>query len=88
MERRHTVPSRQEEGGPYRKAGIDIQNYDKRLAVVVADVSIFDEYKFERRRVWKPLRQLRLLAEALNEEAVMESTNILETGMGEALERY
>ena len=32
---------------PYRIAGIDV--HKKKLAVVVADVLIHDEYKFERR---------------------------------------
>lgn len=61
---------------PYRIAGIDV--HKKKLAVVVADVSIHDEYKFERRWYGSQPEQLRLLAEWLveqqAEEAVMEST--------------
>jgi len=61
---------------PYRIAGIDV--HKKKLAVVVADVLIHDEYKFERRWYGSHPEQLRLLAEWLIEqqveEAVMEST--------------
>ena len=75
---------------PYRIAGIDV--HKKKLAVVVADVSIHDEYKFERRWYGSHPEQLRLLAEWLieqqAEEAVMESTAQYWKPVWEALERY
>ena len=75
---------------PYRIAGIDV--HKKKLAVVVADVSTHDEYKFERRWYGSHPEQLRLLAEWLIEqqveEAVMESTAQYWKPVWEALERY
>src|SRR5258707_10506650 len=61
---------------PYRMAGIDV--HKKKLAVVVADVEIEDEYQFERRWYGSNSEQLRVLSEWLIEqqveEVVMEST--------------
>ena len=61
---------------PYRIAGIDV--HKKKLAVVVADVEVEDEYQFERRWHGSNPEQLQLLAEWLIqqqvEEVVMEST--------------
>ena len=60
----------------YRIAGIDV--HKKLLAVVVADVEIEGEYQFERRQFGSTPEHLRLLAEWLIEqevvEVVMEST--------------
>ena len=60
----------------YRIAGIDV--HKKKLAVVVADVEVEDEYQFERRWYGSQPEQLRALAEWLIEqqveEVVMEST--------------
>jgi hypothetical protein len=60
----------------YMLAGIDV--HKKKLAVVVADVEVEDEYKFERRWFGSNPEQLRLLSEWLSEqqveEIVMEST--------------
>ena len=60
----------------YRVAGIDV--HKRMLAVVVADVHVEGEYRFERRHFGSNLEQLRLLAdwllEQMVEEAVMEST--------------
>ena len=60
----------------YRIAGIDV--HKKMLAVVVADVEIEGEYQFERRQFGSNPELLRLLAEWLVEqevvEVVMEST--------------
>ena len=61
---------------PYRIAGIDV--HKKKLAVVVADVEVDDEYQFERRWYGSNPEQLQELAEWLIEqqveEVVMEST--------------
>src|SRR5215469_12691970 len=61
---------------PYRIAGIDV--HKKKLAVVVADVEVDDEYQFERRWYGSTPEHLRLLSEWLVEqqveEVVMEST--------------
>ena len=60
----------------YRIAGIDV--HKKKLAVVVADVEVDDEYQFERRWYGSNPEHLRLLSEWLVEqqveEVVMEST--------------
>jgi hypothetical protein len=62
---------------PYRIAGIDV--HKKKLAVVVADVEVDDEYQFERRWYGSNPEQMQLLSEWLVEqqveEAVMESTS-------------
>src|SRR5215470_13380726 len=75
---------------PYRIAGIDV--HKKKLAVVVADVEVEDEYRFERRWFGSNPEQLRLLAEWLIEqqveEAVMESTAQYWKPVWGALERY
>src|SRR2546426_10050541 len=61
---------------PYRIAGVDV--HKKMLAVVVSDVEVEGEYKFERRMFGSNPEQLRLLAawllEQEVEEVVMEST--------------
>jgi transposase len=61
---------------PYRIAGIDV--HKKKLAVVVADVEVDDEYRFERRWYGSNPEQLQLLSDWLLEQAVeevvMEST--------------
>jgi hypothetical protein len=61
---------------PYRIAGIDV--HKKKLAVVVADVEVEDEYQFERRWYGSNPEQMQLLGEWLIqqqvEEVVMEST--------------
>lgn len=61
---------------PYRIAGIDV--HKKKLAVVVADIEVEDEYQFERRWYGSNPEQLRVLSEWLVEqqieEVVMEST--------------
>ena len=61
----------------YRIAGIDV--HKKKLAVVVADVEVEDEYQFERRWYGSQPEQFRALAEWLIEqqveEVVMESTD-------------
>src|SRR5260370_33568703 len=75
---------------PYRMAGIDV--HKKRLAVVVADVEIEEEYQFERRWYGSNPEQLRVLAEWLIEqqveEVVMESTAQYWKPVWEALERF
>jgi len=75
---------------PYRIAGIDV--HKKKLAVVVAEVEVHDEYQFERRWFGSNPEQLRLLAEWLIEqqveEAVMESTAQYWKPVWGALERY
>ena len=59
----------------YRIAGIDV--HKKMLAVVVSDVEVDGEYRFERVRYGSTPEHLRLLAEWLItqqvEEVVMES---------------
>jgi transposase len=61
---------------PYRIAGIDV--HKKKLAVVVADVEVDDEYQFKRCWYGSTPEHLRLLSEWLVEqqveEVVMEST--------------
>src|SRR5499426_1062964 len=75
---------------PYRIAGIDV--HKKKLAVVVADVEVNDEYQFERRWYGSNPEQLQLLSEWLVEqqveEAVMESTAQYWKPVWGALERY
>jgi hypothetical protein len=60
----------------YRIAGIDV--HKKKLAVVVADVEVEEEYQFEQRWYGSNPEQLQKLAEWLIEqqveEVVMEST--------------
>src|SRR5438128_11854098 len=75
---------------PYRIAGIDV--HKKKLAVVVADVEVEDEYQFERRWYGSNPEQLRVLSKWLIEhqveELVMESTaQYGKPGWG-GLERY
>ena len=74
----------------YRIAGIDV--HKKKLAVVVADVEVHDEYQFERRWFGSNPEQLKQLAEWLIEqrveEVVMESTAQYWQGVWGALERY
>ena len=74
----------------YRIAGIDV--HKKKLAVVLADVEVEDEYQFERRWYGSNPEQLRRLAEWLIEqqveEVVMESTAQYWKPVWEALERY
>src|SRR5258705_179598 len=53
---------------PYRMARIDV--HKKRLAVVVADVEVEDEYQFERRWYGSNPEQLRVLSEWLIEQQV------------------
>jgi hypothetical protein len=61
---------------PYRIAGIDV--HKKMLAVVVADVEVEGDYRFDRHKVGTSPGELRALAEWLVEreveEVVMEST--------------
>ena len=75
---------------PYRIAGIDV--HKKMLAVVVSDVEIDGEYKFERRQFGSNPAQLRWLADWLLEqqveEVVMESTAQYWRPVWGALERY
>src|ERR1700737_3700636 len=75
---------------PYRMAGIDV--HKKRLAVVVADVEVEDEYQFERRWYGSNPEQLRVLSEWLIErqveEVVMESTAQYWKPVWGAVERY
>ena len=74
----------------YRIAGIDV--HKKKLAVVVADVEVEDEYQFERRWYGSNPEQLRVLSEWLREqqieEVVMESTAQYWKPVWGALERY
>jgi transposase len=74
----------------YRIAGIDV--HKKKLAVVVADVEVDDEYQFERRWFASNPEQLRGLADWLIEqrveEAVMESTAQYWKPLWSALERF
>jgi transposase len=75
---------------PYRIAGIDV--HKKKLAVVVADVEVHEEYQFERRWYGSNPEQLQLLSEWLVEqqveEVVMESTSQYWKPVWGALERY
>jgi transposase len=74
----------------YRLAGIDV--HKKKLAVVVADVEVEDQFQFERRWFGSNPQQLRELSEWLIgqqvEAAVMESTAQYWKPVWEALERY
>ena len=74
----------------YRIAGIDV--HKKKLAVVIADVEVHDEYQFERRWYGSNPEQLQRLAEWLIEqrveEVVMESTAQYWKPLWGALERY
>jgi transposase len=74
----------------YRIAGIDV--HKKILAVVVSDVEVDGEYRFERRLFGSNPEQLRSLAawllEQQVEEAVMESTAQYWKPVWGALERY
>jgi transposase len=74
----------------YRIAGIDV--HKKMLAVVVADVAIAGEYRFERSRYGSNPEHLRYLAEKLIqeqvEEVVMESTAQYWKPVWGVLERY
>src|SRR6266496_1654869 len=75
---------------PYRIAGIDV--HKKVLAVVVSDVEVDGEHRFERRMFGSNPEQLRSLAawllEQEVEEVVMESTAQYWKPVWEALERY
>jgi len=75
---------------PYRIAGIDV--HKKKLAVVVSDVEVEEEYQFERCWYGSNPEQLRALSEWLIvqqvEEVVMESTAQYWKPVWEALERY
>jgi transposase len=74
----------------YRVAGIDV--HKRMLAVVVADVHVEGEYRFERRHFGSNPEQLRSLAEWLLEqmveEVVMESTAQYWKPVWGALEQY
>jgi transposase len=74
----------------YRIAGIDV--HKKKLAVVVVDVEVDDEYQFERRWYGNHPEQLQSLAvwllELQVEEVVMESTAQYWKPVWGALERY
>src|SRR5580693_9640072 len=80
----------QEEVLCYRIAGIDV--HKKMLAVVVSDVEVDGEYRFERRKFGSNPEQLRSLAawllEQEVEEVVMESTAQYWKPVWGALERY
>jgi transposase len=75
---------------PYRIAGIDV--HKKKLAVVVADVEVEEEYRFERRWYGSNPEQLQRLAEWLIEEqveeVVMESTAQYWKPVWGAMEKY
>ena len=75
---------------PYRMAGIDV--HKKKLAVVVADVEVDEQYQFERRWYGSNPEQLRVLSEWLIEqqveEVVMESTAQYWKPVWGALERF
>src|SRR5258705_12597060 len=74
----------------YRIAGIDV--HKKMLAVVVSDVEVDGEYRFERRMFGSNPEQVRSLAawllEQEVEEAVMESTAQYWKPVWESLERH
>src|ERR1700747_1534797 len=74
----------------YRIAGIDV--HQKKLAVVVTDIEVDDEYQFERRWYGSNPEKLQKLAEWLIEqqveEVVMESTAQYWKPVWGALERY
>src|SRR5438309_7030471 len=75
---------------PYRIAGIDV--HKKKLAVVVADVEVEDEYQFGRRWYGSNPEQLRVLSDWLIEqqveEVVMESTAQYWKPVWGAVDRY
>jgi len=75
---------------PYRLGGIDV--HKKKLAVVVADAEVEDQFQFERRWFGSNPQQLRELSEWLIgrqvEAAVMESTAQYWKPVWGALERY
>ena len=75
---------------PYRIAGIDV--HKKMLAVVVSDVEVDGEYRFQRQKFGSNPEQLRSLAgwllEQEAEEVVMESTAQYWKPVWGALERY
>jgi transposase len=75
---------------PYRIAGIDV--HKKRLAVVVAEIEVEDEFQFERRWFGSNPEQLRVLGEWLIQqqvdEVVTESTAQYWKPVWGALERY
>jgi transposase len=75
---------------PYRIAGIDV--HKKMLAVVVADVEVEGDYRFDRHKVGTSPGELRALAEWLVEreveEVVMESTAQYWRPVWEALELH
>ncbi len=74
---------------PYRIAGVDV--HKRMLAVVVSDVEVADEYRFERRQFGSTPGQLQALAnwlaEQQAEELVMESTAQYWKPVWAALER-
>src|SRR5262249_3073228 len=74
----------------YRIAGIDV--HKRKLAVVVADIEVDDEYPFERRWYGSNPEQLQRLAEWFIEqqveEVVMESTAQYWKPLWSSLERY
>ena len=70
----------------YRIAGIDV--HKKKLAVVVADIEVHDEYQFERRWFGSNPEQLQRLAEWFIEQRVMDSTAQYWKPLWSALERY
>ena len=74
----------------YRVAAVDV--HKKMLAVVVADIEVEGEFKFERRKFGATPSELHLLAQWLGqqevEEAVMESTAQYWKPVWAALERY
>ena len=74
----------------YRIAGVDV--HKKMLAVVIADVEVEGEYRFEQRQVGTSPAHLRTLADWLVEqeveEVVMESTAQYWRPVWDALERY
>ena len=75
---------------PYRIAGIDV--HKKKLAVVVADVEVEEEYQFEQRWYGSNPEQLQELAKWLIEqqveEVVLESTAQYWKPLWSALEQY
>ena len=75
---------------PYRIAGIDV--HKKKLALVVTDVEVEEEYQFEQRWYGSNPEQLQELAKWLIaqqvEEVVMESTAQYWKPLWSALERY
>jgi len=75
---------------PYRIAGVDV--HKKKLAVVVADIEVEEQYQFERRWYGSNPEQLQRLVEWLIEqqveEVVMESTAQYWKPVWGRLERY